>query len=97
MSFKELESIFDKVTSWPQLISKLLVTPAACCLHAASDWPCTFLHPRCFRLAFFLPFQSWHRMLLTKDISTAAFVHMWQLVEHAKSPSVAFINCKTSV
>ena len=28
-------SSFDKVTSWPQLISKLLVTPA--CLHVASD------------------------------------------------------------
>ena len=26
-----VESIFDKVTSWPQLISKLLVAPA--CLH----------------------------------------------------------------
>ena len=26
-----VKSIFDKVTSWPQLISKLLVTPA--CLH----------------------------------------------------------------
>ena len=35
-----VNSIFDKVTSWPQLISKLLVAPA--CLHAASDWPCTF-------------------------------------------------------
>ena len=30
-----VKSIFDKVTSWPQLISKLLVVPA--CLHAASD------------------------------------------------------------
>ena len=29
-----VKSIFNKVTSWPQLISKLLVTPA---LHAASD------------------------------------------------------------
>ena len=38
--------IFDKVAFWPQLISYLLVAPA--CLHAASDWPCTFLHPRCF-------------------------------------------------
>ena len=35
-----VKSIFDKVISWPQLISKLLVTPA--CLHAASDWPRTF-------------------------------------------------------
>ena len=45
---KGVKSIFDKVTSWPQLISKLLVTPA--CLHAASDWPRTFLHPRHFCL-----------------------------------------------
>ena len=36
-------------SSWPQLISKLLVAPAW--LHAASDWPRTFLHPRCFCLA----------------------------------------------
>ena len=39
MSFKELK-YFDKVTSWPQSISNLLV-----CLpvfNAASDWPCTF-------------------------------------------------------
>ena len=42
---------FDKVTSWPQLISRLLVTPA--CLHAASDWPHTFLNPRCFCLAYY--------------------------------------------
>ena len=37
----------DKVTSWPQLISKLL----AVCI-AASDWPHTYLHPRCFCLAY---------------------------------------------
>ena len=30
-----VKSIFDEVTSWPQLISKLLV--ASACLHAASD------------------------------------------------------------
>ena len=33
-------------SSWPHLISKFLVAPA--CLHAASDWPRIFLHPRCF-------------------------------------------------
>ena len=36
-------------------------------------------------------------MALTKDISTAALVYTWQLVEHAKSLSVTFIlmlfNC----
>ena len=39
-------------TPWPQLISKLLV--ASACLHAASDWPRTFLHPRCFCLVTLL-------------------------------------------
>ena len=37
-----VKSIFDKVTSWPQLMRKLLVAPA--CLHAASDWPRTFYY-----------------------------------------------------
>ena len=45
-----VKSIFDIVTSWPQLISRPLVAPA--CLHAASDWSRTFLHPRCFCLAY---------------------------------------------
>ena len=36
-----VKSILIKwLTSWPQLISKLLVAPA--CLHVASDWPRTF-------------------------------------------------------
>ena len=43
-----VKNIFDKVTSWPQLISKLLVAPA--CLHVASDWSHIFLHPKCFCL-----------------------------------------------
>ena len=38
---QEVESIFDKVTSWSQLISKLM--PVS---NVASHWPCTFLHPR---------------------------------------------------
>ena len=33
-------------------MSYLLVAPA--CLHATSDWPLTFLHPRCFCLAIVL-------------------------------------------
>ena len=49
-AIQRVKNIFDKVTSWPQLISKVLVAPA--CLHVASDWPCTFLHPRCFCLAY---------------------------------------------
>ena len=49
--YKLLYVMLKKITSWPQLISKLLITPA--CLHtaAASDWPRTFLYPRCFCLA----------------------------------------------
>ena len=47
-----VKSIFDEVTSWPQLISKLLI--ASACLHAASDWPRTFLHPRCFCLPYYI-------------------------------------------
>ena len=50
MSFKELKTFLIKyITSCPQLISKLLVAPA--CLHVASDWPRTFLYPRCYCLA----------------------------------------------
>ena len=41
-----IKSIFDKVASWPQLISYLLVAPA--CLHAASDWHRTFFTPKVF-------------------------------------------------
>ena len=41
-----VKSIFDEVTSWPQLISKLLV--ASVCLHTASDWPRTFFTPKVF-------------------------------------------------
>ena len=37
---------FDKVTSWLQLISKLLVAPA--CLYVASDWPRTFFTSKVF-------------------------------------------------
>ena len=47
-----VKSVFDEVTSWPQLISKLLVTSA--CLHVASDWRRTFLHPSCFCLVYSL-------------------------------------------
>ena len=38
---------FDKVTSWPQLISSRLPV-----CNVASDWLRTFLHPRCFCLAY---------------------------------------------
>ena len=48
MSFKELKVFFDKVTSWPQLISKLLVTPT--CLH---DWPRTFFTPKVFLFSIY--------------------------------------------
>ena len=49
-------------------------------------------------ILFTLKFQLWHRLFLTRDISAAALVYTWQLVEHAKSLSVTFIpilfNCK---
>ena len=53
MSFKELKipCSFGKVTSWPQLISEILVIHA-CLQYVASDWPRPFLHPRCFCLAY---------------------------------------------
>ena len=35
-----IQGVIDKVPSWPQLISKLLVTPMY--VPAASDWPHTF-------------------------------------------------------
>ena len=36
--------LIKRLTSWPQLISKLLVAPAY--LHVASDWPRTFFTPK---------------------------------------------------
>ena len=36
-------------TSWPYLISEFLVTYITI---VASDWPRTFLHPRCFCLTY---------------------------------------------
>ena len=48
-----VKNIFDEVTSWPQLISKLLIAPIPVC-NAASDWPHTFLHPRRFCLTYFV-------------------------------------------
>ena len=45
----QVENSFGKVTSWPQLISEFLVAMPVC--NVASDWPHTFLHPRCFCLA----------------------------------------------
>ena len=41
-----VKSTFDEETSWPQLISKLLV--ASACLYAASDWPRSFFTLKVF-------------------------------------------------
>ena len=41
-----VKSIFDKVASWPQLMSYLLVAPV--CLHVVSDWPRAFFTPKVF-------------------------------------------------
>ena len=47
---KAVQNIFEKyVTSWLQLISKLLIIYI---YNAVSDWPRTFLHPGCFCLAY---------------------------------------------
>ena len=46
---KEIKRFLISITSWPQLISKFLVTPI---YNAASDWPRTFLDPGCFCLAY---------------------------------------------
>ena len=51
-----VKNIFDKVASWPQLISKLLVTPA--CFLAASDWPRTFFTPKVFLFSTSLLFVN---------------------------------------
>ena len=50
-------------TSWPYLISEFLV---AYITIVASDWPRTFLHPRCFCLAYIYTNTS----LLQKTIKT---------------------------
>ena len=58
MSFKELQ-IFDKVTSWPQLISNLSVGHACMPVcNVTSDWPHIFLHPKCFYLALIIQITS---------------------------------------
>ena len=49
VSFKELQ-IFDEVTSWPQVYQTFWSRLPVC--NVASDWPRTFLHPRCFCLAY---------------------------------------------
>ena len=54
-----LKNIFDEVTCWPQLISNFWSHMPVC--NAASDWPRTFLYPRCFCLAYhyFLSKSIW--------------------------------------
>ena len=51
-----VKTIFDKVISWPQLISKLLVAPA--CFLAASDWPRTFFTPKVLLFSISLLFAN---------------------------------------
>ena len=48
-------------TSWPYLISEFLV---AYITIVASDWPRTFLHPRCFCLACFLLCQRYSLLVI---------------------------------
>ena len=49
-----VKSIFDKVTSWPHMPSKLLI--ASACLHPTSDWPRTFFTPKVFLFSISLHF-----------------------------------------
>ena len=48
---------FTTETSWPYLISEFLVADSFTC-NAASSWPRTFLHPRCFCLLDCIKAQS---------------------------------------
>ena len=71
------KSIFDKVTSWPQLMSKLLV--ASSCLHVASDWPRTCFTSKVFLFSMYvricvcmlLVMHRYH--FLTTDTDTNTF------------------------
>ena len=45
-----VKNSFGKVTSWAQLISEFLVAHMPV-NNVVSDWPCTFLRPRCSCLA----------------------------------------------
>ena len=47
---------FDKVTSWAQLISNLLVCLPVCSV--ASDWPHTFFTPQLFLFSISLLFVN---------------------------------------
>ena len=88
MSFKELQIFEDKVTSWPQLISNLLVAPA--CLQCCFWLACTFLHPGCFCLAYHYFLSLLYRSIYAdatlklnfKKLIPASFVNFHYRVIH---------------
>ena len=71
------EFLIKCLTSWPYFISEFLV---AYITIVASDWPRTFLHPRCFCLALSITTaRGSYRLLLTaKSCGFAAIIHaLW--------------------
>ena len=63
------EFLINCSTSWPYLISEFLV---AYITIVASDWPRTFLHPRCFCLAYNI--QGWSSKLPLVALSSSFFL-----------------------
>ena len=61
VSFKELK-YFNKVTSWPQLISNLWLRLPVC--NVASDWPRTFFTPQVFLFSISLLFVNKYHYLI---------------------------------
>ena len=68
------EFLIKCLTSWPYLISEFLVTYITI---VASDWPRTFLHPRCFCLAFYttaIPINNIFAATYFKVIKSTYFI-----------------------
>ena len=63
-------------TSWPYLISEFLVVYITI---VASDWPCTFLHPRCFCLACIYTCGIWP-IFLNKPSIYISTMHVYSYI-----------------
>ena len=63
-----VKKIFDKLTSWPQLISKFLVAPVC---NAASNWPRTFFTPKVF--LFSISPLFWKHVITSKQQRSTAW------------------------
>ena len=79
MSFKELH-IFDKVTSWPQLISNLLVAPA--CLQCRFWLGPHFFTPQVFLFSISLLFVNKYYYFIEAYMQ----ILLWSLVLRNSSP-----------